>query len=88
MLNNRHAFQPRQPATRDVRLQGLVRTWGARGFGWIDPDDPDDAPARGGIFVHFSDVIPPGYLRPDTRVTFELENDRGRMKAVRVKVTE
>lgn len=78
-------LKPLAPGTRHT---GVVRSFDeGRGFGFIVPSDStiDDRDAH--VFVHCTNVIPQGYLKPGTEVIFEIGARRdGRTQAIRVRV--
>ena len=66
-----------------MKMQGTVKVWLERGFGFITPDDvgPD-------VFVHFSALANGEALLPGARVEFDLgeNSNNGKTCALNVAV--
>jgi cold shock CspA family protein len=66
-----------------MREQGTITRWiDTRGFGFVKPDRPGD----GDIFVHIKKFPPFAVPDVEMRVEYETADDRGRVKAVNVRL--
>jgi len=66
---------------RSNKLEGIVKRFGRRGFGFIETEDGRV------FFVHYSAIIGQGWrsLKPGQRVAFEIaEGKNGKLRAVMV----
>jgi CspA family cold shock protein len=64
-------------------LEGTVKRWLDRGYGFIDVDGQEDD-----VFVHNSGLIGAEELREGQKVEFELEDSPKGPRAVNVKIVE
>lgn len=64
-------------------VEGTVKRWLDRGYGFIDVDGQDDD-----VFVHNSELSGAFELREGQKVEFELEDSPKGPRAVNVKILE
>ena len=64
-------------------LEGIVKRWLDRGYGFIDVEGSDDD-----VFVHYSNLDGVFELRAGQKVEFDLEDSPKGPRAVNVKIVE